>query len=84
MPDQVRAKNLGMVKPVPVLHTPTRGRLMIEKTLNGGLLFKIIGPNGEYAVELNPKQSAHVGYKILYALGHPPIVSPPGFEEGSE
>jgi hypothetical protein len=57
------------------------GRLLIEKTLNGGLLFKIVGPKGTYGVELSPKQAGTVGYKILYALGHPPIVSPPGFEE---
>ena len=57
------------------------GRLQIEKTLNGGLLFKVTGPKGTYGVELSPKQAGKVGYKILYALGHPPIVSPPGFED---
>ena len=81
MPEHVHAKNLGLVKPVPVLQTPMHGRLQIEKTLHGGLLFKIIGPKGTYGVELSPKQAGQVGYKILYALGHPPIVSPPGFKE---
>jgi hypothetical protein len=80
MPEHVRAKNLGLVKPVPVITPQMHGRLMIERSLNGGLLFKITGPRGTYGVELSPKQAGTVGYKILYALGHPPIVPPPGFE----
>lgn len=76
MPEHVTAKNLGLVKPMPVLQAPMRGRLVVEKTLNGGLLFKIIGPNGEYGVELSPQQATEVGYKILYALGHHPVMPP--------
>jgi hypothetical protein len=76
MPEHVRAKNLGLVKPMPVLEAPHHGRLQIDKTLNGGLLFKIIGPKGTYGVELSPKQAAEVGYKILYALGHHPVMPP--------
>lgn len=140
MPEHVRAKNLGMVQPVPVLHKPIPGRLVVETTLNGGFKFMIVGPNGtqaeelspehaeqvanhilremghisaprfppiwgkrgrftackmdhggmrfkirgkdrEYRVDLTPEQSSLTGYKILYVLGHRPILSPPGIDE---